>query len=326
VSLLPAQAVPVFILLLGLPSLAQPRPEGAQRPVRQLELPPLQGVATVRVAPGVPTTLLFNVGLDRSAVERAAHALGLARVVVAEEALTVVPGMGAQAGAQLRLPVRFAEGPAQEGEAVVFVVDPLNGEAHVEVSRRMRTVPALEEALAAERARSAAQEAELAARDALVAELRAARGELAGLIEAGTLGPQGIPVKELPAALWELAAGLSAHNGRLYVAAGRAALVVELHLMPGERPWAPAGATVKPMGSDTGGRLTARITRLVRAAALAPGGRALLMVELEVPPGDPTDEYSLEVWEQEGPRRVKSPNLHPRSQPVRGGVPQGGKP
>jgi uncharacterized protein (TIGR02268 family) len=301
VSLLPVHVVSVFILLLGLPVLAQPRPEGAERPMRQLELPPLQGAAEVRVAPGFPTTLLFNARIDRSAVERAGRELGFARVAAGEDTLTVVPGVEAQAGAQLRLPVRFMEGPPQEGEAVVFVVDPLNAEAHVEVSRRVRTVPALEEALAVERARYAAKEAELAARDAQVAELRAAHGGLAGLVEAGILGRDGISVREVEI---KLPPGLSAGNGRLYVATGRVALVVELTLVAGARPWAPARATLEPRTGDTSTRLPARVTRLLKAAVLAPGDKALLVVEFEVPTGGPEQMYKLEVLEQGGERSL----------------------
>jgi uncharacterized protein (TIGR02268 family) len=305
VSLLPVQAVPVFILLLGLPSVAQPRPEGSLRPAQQLELPALQGAAEVRVAPGVPTTLVFNnARLDRSAVERAGRELGFARVAVAEDTLTVVPGMTAQEGAQLRLPVRFAEGPPQEGEIVVFVVDPPHAEAHVEVVRRMRTVPALEEALVAERARSAALDVELAARGARVAELRAEQGSLAGLIEAGTLGPQGISVQTLRAVDWLPSAELSTESSRLHVATGRVAVVVELHLEPTARPWAPGGASLQPMGNDSSARLPARVTRLVGKAVLAPGERALLVVEFDLPTGGPLRTYKLEVLGQDGERAL----------------------
>ncbi|HVG62342.1 MAG TPA: DUF2381 family protein [Hyalangium sp.] len=309
-SLLPVQAVPVFILLLGLPSVAQPRPEGAQQPARQLELPALQGAAEVRVAPGVPTTLVFNnARLDRSAVEREGRELGFARVAVAEDTLTVVPGMEAQAGARLRLPVRFAEGPPQEGEIVVFVVDPPHAEAHVDVVRRMRTVPALEEALIAERARSAALEAEVAARDEREAELRAEQGSLAGLIEAGTLDPEGISVEKLGATEWGRLAELRTGELRVHVATGRVALVVELDLKSGARPWAPGGATLQPGGGHTSTRLLASVARLLRKPVLAPGERALLIVEFEAPTGSSSTPYRLEVLEQGGERALVLPML-----------------
>lgn len=308
-SLLSVQAVPVFILLLGLPSVAQPRPEGALRPTRRLELPALQGAAEVRVAPGVPTTLVFNnARLDRSEVEHASRELGFARVAVAEDTLTVVPGMAARAGAQLRLPVRFAGGPPQEGEIVVFVVDPPHAEAHVEVVRRMRTVPALEEALIAERARSAALEGELADRDAREAELRAEQGSLAGLIEAGTLDPEGISVQKLRANQWEPLAELSVRELRCHVATGRVALVVELALKSGARPWAPGGATLQLKGGAAT-RLPARVVRLLRKPVLAPGERALLVVEFEVPTELSNKTYRLEVLEQGGKRALVHPAL-----------------
>lgn len=323
-SLWPVRAVLVLVLLLGWSSQAQSRSKEPPRPPLQLELPPLRGVAAVNVAPGAPTTLLFNARLDRSAVERAAHELGLTRVAVAEDTLTVVPAMGVQAGTRLRLPVRFAEGTPQEGEVVVFVVDPLNAEAHVEVTRRMRTVPALEEALAAERARSASQAAELAARDVQVAELHAAQGDLAGLIEAGTLGPEGISVQQVQTDGWYLAPGFRAGTAQLYVTAGRRALVAELHLLAGERPWAPAGATLQPVSAGTLERWNARVVRLLGTDVITPGGRALLVVEFEVPVGGLAQEYRMTVREQEGLRafvlRVRE------SPPGRRGEARGGRP
>jgi uncharacterized protein (TIGR02268 family) len=237
-------------------------------------------------------------------VERAAHELGLARVAVAEDTLTVVPGLGAQPGARLRLPVRFADGAAQESEAVVLVVDPLNAEGHVEVTRRMRTVPALEEALAAERARSASQAAALASRDAQVAALHAAQGELAGLIEAGTLGPEGISVQQVETETWRLPPGFSAGTAQRYETAGRMALAVELHLLEGERPWAPAGATFQLRLGGAQEHRNARVVRLLKTDVLMPGGQALLVVEFEVPVGGLAQEYDVKVREQDGPRTL----------------------
>jgi uncharacterized protein (TIGR02268 family) len=217
--------------------------------------------------------------------------------------------MEAQAGARLRLPVRFAEGPPQEGEIVVFVVDPPHAEAHVEVVRRMRTVPALEEALIAERVRSAALEAEVAARDAREAELRAEQGSLAGLIEVGTLDSEGISVQKPSVNEWEPLAELRAEELRVHAATGRVALVVELDLKSSARPWAPGGATLQPWGGHTSTRLPARVARLLRKPVLAPGERALLIVEFEVPTGSRSTRYRLEVQEQGGERALVLPML-----------------
>jgi uncharacterized protein (TIGR02268 family) len=326
VSLLPVQAVPVFILLLGLSSVAQPRPEGPRRPVRQLELPPLQGAAEVRVAPGVPTTLLFNARLDQSEIERAGRELGFARVAVAQDTLTVVPSPAALAGAQLRLPVRFAEGPPQEGEIVVFVVDPPQAVAHVEVVRRMRTVPAVEAALVAERAKSTALEAELAARDAREAELRAEQGSLAGLIEAGTLGQEGIFSRELDAETWQLPVELQVGKSQLHAGTGRVAVVVELELKAAARPWRPGRATLQAKGQGPTLRLPARVARLVGTAVLAPGEKALLVVEVEVPTGGPRRSYRLEVLEQGGERGLACTGMKLRAPVASQGRGEDGKP
>ena len=300
-SLSPTLVVPLTFLLLAQPVLAQPRFEADRSPLRRLELPASQGEAEVRVATGRPTTLLFNTALDRSAVERAARELGFARVAVAEDTLTVVPGVEMKAGARLRLPVRFAQGQPEE-EAVVFVVDPRNAEASVEVVRRTRTVAALEEALSAESTRCKALEEALAAKDAELAAAHAEAGSLAALVEAGTLGREGIrPVEQdLYAQGWDMAPEIGVLQARLYVATGRMVLEVELTLDPGTAPWMPQRATLQVGKSAI---IPARVMRLLGPAVLAPKHTARFLVEFEAPTADSSLTYTLEVTEQDGQRK-----------------------
>ncbi|WP_224369329.1 DUF2381 family protein [Hyalangium versicolor] len=301
-SLSPVVVVPFTFLLLAQPVLAQPRSEADRSPLRRLELPAPSGGDEVRAAPGWPTTLLFNAALDQDAVERAARELGFARVAVAEDTLTVVPGAEVKAGTRLRLPVRFAQGQPEE-VAVVFVVDPQNAEASVEVVRRPRTVAALEEALSAERARCKALEAALAAKDVELAVAHAQAGSLVALVVAGTLGREGIRSveQEVKAPGWAMPKGINVEKAQLYMATGRMALDVELTLEGGAPAWAPQSATLV---MSTGPVIPARVKRLLGAAVLAPGEKARLVVEFAVPTGDPSLTYTLEVTAQD-PQREK---------------------
>jgi uncharacterized protein (TIGR02268 family) len=302
VSLLPVQVVVLSVLFLGLAALAQPHPVLASPPVRSLELPPLRGAAEVRVAPGLPTLLLFNAKLDRAAIERAGRELGLARVAMAEDTLLVVPAQEAKPGERLTLPLRFAGEDAHEGEAVVLVVDSSRAEAYVQVVRRVRTVPALEEALAAALERGAALEAAVEARSAELTTVRAEKASMAPLIEAGVLGRDGIRPMELGAVTLEPRED-GTGTARLYVAAGRVAFDIELTLAAQARPWALGEARLKPEKKGAS-PIPARVARLLGTAVLAPGQKARLLVEFEVPTEGALRQYNLEVTEQEGERSL----------------------
>ena len=306
-SLLPVQVVLLSVLFLGWAALAQPHPVPTSAPVRSLELPPLRGVAEVRVAPGLPTTLLFNARLDRGAVERAGRELGFTRVAVAEDALVVVPAQHTQQGARLTLPIRFAGEEAHEAEAVVFLVAPAQAEAAVQVVRRARTVPALEEALVTARERGAALEAALATRSAELAAARTEKASMAPLMEAGLLGREGIRAMELGAVNWEPGeTGTAA--AWLYVATGSVAFDIELTLSAQARPWAPGAARLVPH-HGRGLPIPARVARLVGASMVAPGEKARLLVEFEVPTAGAMEGYTLEVAEQGGERDLFRKNV-----------------
>jgi uncharacterized protein (TIGR02268 family) len=302
VSLLPVQVASLSILFLGLAALAQPHPSQPPPPMRSLAFPPLRGMAEVRTAPGLPTTLLFNAKLDRGAVERAGRELGFARVAVAEDTLLVVPAQEARPGARLTLPIRFAGEEAHEAEAVMFVVDPPQAEAYVQVVRRVRSVPALEEALAAALEQGAALEAALETRSA-------EQASIAALIEAGVLGRDGLRAVELGAVTWEPTED-GTGNAWLYVAAGRVAFDIELTLAAQARPWALGEARLKPK-TPGASPIPARVARLVGASVIAPGEKARLLVEFEVPTEGAMKTYSLEVVEREGKRKLYREDVKP---------------
>jgi uncharacterized protein (TIGR02268 family) len=250
---------------------------------------------------------LFNAKLDRGAVERAGRELGFARVAVAEDTLVVVPAQDSKTGARLPLPVRFAGGEAHEEVAVVFVVDPPHAEAYVQVVRRARTVPALEDALVAALARGAALEATLETRDAELASVRAEKTSMATLIEAGMLGRDGIRAMNLGAVTWKPAQD-GAGTAWLYVGAGRVTFEMELTLAAHARPWALGEPRLLP-GSEGASPIPASVAQLLGVPALAPGDRARLVVEFEVPTDDPRMKYSLEVTEQDGNRALRLSDL-----------------
>ncbi|MDY7226754.1 DUF2381 family protein [Hyalangium rubrum] len=293
-SLPPVWVVPLW-LLLEPPALAQPALPQARPPVRRVEVPTSQGEAEVRVAPGQPITLLFDGVLAREVVERAARELGFQRVAVAEDTLTLLPASGWKEGERLRLIVHFADGQPAAGVPLVFSVHSTEGEGHVLVSRHLRTVADLEEALAVEQARCAARDAELVA-------LGESVGSLGTLVASGVLGREGLRVISLAHATWKLPEGMGRGATFLYVASGQIALEAELTLAAGERPWVPEAAALEVAVSEA--RTPAQVLRLVGGTELVPGSNARLVVEFPLPTGESAREFNLKVTERNGDREL----------------------
>ncbi|MBN1206172.1 MAG: DUF2381 family protein [Myxococcaceae bacterium] len=303
-SLPPAWIVWLLIPLAGLPAVAQPRVDATAPPVRQLEVSPSLNELEVWVAPGRPITLLFDAKLDPVAVAREGRALGFQRVAVAEDTLTLLPGAGLKEGARLRLEVRFADGQPPEGVLLVFIVDPTRAESLVEVYRGPRSGGTCQEALEAERARSAAKDAELARKDAEIAALRAEGGSLTALVAAGRLTEGGVRAIPLPMRGWKLPRDLRCSAARLYMARGRMALEMELKMVANStQPWAPGEVTLTRNATP----VPVLSARLVEGALLNKNDTARLVVEWEAPealPDKPPSLYILEVMEQGGKRNM----------------------
>lgn len=300
-SLPPARVVSLIISLLGLPALAQPEPP-------RVETLPSRPGAEVRLAPGQPTTLLFDGALDQAAVELAARALGFQRVAVAEDTLTLVPAPGWREGDRLPLTVPFADGQPRGGLPLVFVVSAAESKAHVLVSRRSRTLAALEEELAEQQARCAVKDAE-------IATLHQKVSSLAMLVASGTLGREGIQVIPLEAANWSMPGQLSRGAASLYVATGYVAFEVELTLEAGARPWTPDGAILEDQAGLA--PIHAGVVRLVEAPVLAAGAKARLVVEFAVSLSGRGKRYRFQVTEQNGNRTLALRDLELSPQPAR---------
>lgn len=304
----PAWVVLLLVSLLSPPALAQPHPPAATPPVRMIELSTTGATLEIRVAPGRPTTVIFNAKLDPDAVAPATRVPGFQRVAVAEDTLTVLPASGLKIGERLKVPVRFADGVPPAEVLLVFVVDSENAETLVEVNRRPRETADCQQTLDAERARTKAQQAELTALRVELAALRAEAGTLTELIRTGGLASGGVRAIELSTKAWTMERGFGFQTARLYVARGLMALEVELTLEPEGAPWVPESAKLTQNGSP----VIARSVRLTEEPVLQPGGRARLVVEWEAPeahPEKPTPAYSLEVTGQGRLRTLKVPCL-----------------
>jgi len=166
---------------------AQPRPAARERQMvntRQLVLPnsATGSLPEVRVARGMPTTIIFDAALARDFVKLEGEGTRIRRVDVGDTSVTVEPLVElGQERALLR--VRFVDGAAPAEAALALVSDPALVDSHVRVGRRAHSAEELEKDLAEVRARCEAQKVELA-------ELRArceANG-LVALVLAGLLG------------------------------------------------------------------------------------------------------------------------------------------
>jgi uncharacterized protein (TIGR02268 family) len=304
VSLPPLWIVRVALTLLPLPALAQPRSEALAPPVRRLEPSVADSAREVGIAPGHPTTLLFDAALDTQAVERACHELGFQRVAVAKDTIMLLPAPGLKAGQQLRLMVSFADGQPPGGVPVVFVVRPAAAETLVEVSRGALPVSSCQAALTEEQARSAEKDEALALKDAEIAALRAEAGGLTGLVASGRLTDGGVRSMALVTRAWRPPEQLTYLAAHLYVARGLMAVDVELKLRAqAAAPWVP-GAVTLALGTTS---VPVRSARLVEGSMLKPGDTAHFVVEWEAPealPGKPPPVYRLKVMDQSGMQHI----------------------
>jgi uncharacterized protein (TIGR02268 family) len=313
VLLPPAKVVPLLLPLLGLAALAQPPTADLAPQPRQPEPAMPAGDVEVPLAPGRPTTLTFGAALDSAAVGRASRELGLQRVAVAEDMLTILLPPGLAEGTRLRFPVRFADGQQPALVHLVLIVDPANARAHVQVPRRPQTAQACHEALATSQALSAAKTAEAATLKSEVEELRERAGSLTELVAMGVLTDAGVRVIPVPARQWTRTQAVAVITAHLYVAHERMAVEVRVQVKRGEGlklPWVPGPVKLTRNGTP----VPALSVRWLEGPLATRGDEARLVVEWEAPtahpdPDRPLPIYTLEMPEQGGTSTLRAPCL-----------------
>jgi len=274
---------------------AQPRPAARERQVvstRQLVLPTSATgpLPEVRVAPGVPTTIIFDAALARDSVKLDGEGTRILLVDVGDKSVTVEPLVElGQERALLR--VRFVDGAAPEGATLALVSDPAQVDGHLRVSRRAHSAEGLEKELANVRARCEAREVELA-------ELRArceANG-LVALVLAGSLGRKDLTNAGFiaPDALESGASGLRMGEGWAKVAPKWLLVAVTVENDAGQPPWSPDKVTLR--STKTNEAVGVRVARMDRPQ-LGPGEGGLVAVEVEPPSAAAGEHFLLELSE-----------------------------
>lgn len=293
------------LLLLATEVLAR---EGDTGGTRRIDVAGKAGdaVQALRVAPGVITTLVFDMPLDLEALKAELDGLasrfGLVDVGVSRLTLTLRPSAGFAPGTRQRVEVRFAGGE-EPRRAVLELVSGPEAEAERQVEVR-RQPPPPEERVAALEAREAACEAELAevkARGAMPLALLVLEGALTPKQRPGSALHKLKSLKDKPAS-----GAVELTHPVLYRTPGRAVLSLLLYLPPGAQPWTPGGGAVE---ARTGRRLKVHGVAM-RPPVLAPGTEALLAVEWEAP-SEAGGAVDVRVLERDGVRHVSVDGVEP---------------
>jgi uncharacterized protein (TIGR02268 family) len=255
---------------------------------RGLTLPgPGKPAPEVHVAAGVATTLRFDAPIDRASVEVEGRDTHFHQVDPGERTLLLEPSLELQPGKSLEVTVHYRDGVFPEKATFALVSHPTQVDKEVKVTRPPLTLEALG-------ARVAQQEVELTALRA-----RCGASALAGLVFSGQLNERGIQVKrfdELPVTQ----AGLTVNGGQGYRASLWALVVLQVHNLPGQRPWKPGQARL----TRPDGTLVKTLPVHMDKEQLAPGEAGLVALVAEALSLKEGEVLRLELLEANGPRRL----------------------
>ncbi|MCY1030157.1 DUF2381 family protein [Corallococcus sp. BB11-1] len=288
------------LLLLGTNVTAQEPSRGRELVQRRVTLSQSATGKPVElhVASGSLTALEFDSPVDRAGVK-----LGDARdrfelIVVNDRLIILKPTGDVGAGEHVLLTVPFADGMAPARAVFAPVTNATQVDAQVQVSRLPRTAEAVQAELDELRAACAGKNIELEALRARIA----ATGP-SGMLLAGMLDFNGIQVKELTDPLLKPTDRLTVERVTAFRGTGWVALSLAIS-NEGAVPWTPTEAR---LSSVRGGRAHAMVA--MREPHIAPGGKALVVVEArgEDWPEDAT--LRVELRDSAGARRLLIPSL-----------------
>jgi uncharacterized protein (TIGR02268 family) len=252
----------------------------------------------LRVSPGLSTVLLFDTPLGQVEL---ANAERFGRVRVAGDTLTLVPSDGLEAGARVRLTVRFEDGAAPARATLVLVVHPALAERQVEVHRRPRPLESYQRELKALRAENQGLRQE-------VERLNVSRARLDGLTDLlvdGHLAYEGVACRRINAELDEHPrSALRVQAAWAYRAVDRLAVALVLEGPNGAQPWRAEGAALV---ATTGPGL--KVLSVWQAAPIEPGSPQRVMVEADATQMEARGPFTLTLWEAGGTRPVTLGNV-----------------
>lgn len=278
---------PLLALLFASATAAQPQIP-AERKLRQrsVTLPARAGEDTLRVARGYVTTLtIVDAIIAPKSVVVQGRDTHFERFVADEHSIVLKPGVELSGAERLMLTMRFADGASPQEATFVLVSAGEEVDASVEVTRRPRTVEALQ--------------AELAQTQAQLAALQARCGDgggeamyLSGLLDENGVRPRPLVIRDNA----RVAPALKVLTGMSYRAGSWALVVVQLSNGLGGKPWWPVGARIITTGNRDVRVKSLRMTQ----PRLGAGETAEVLVETERPWWGFHEKFRLELQDGGG--------------------------
>ncbi|WP_158621620.1 DUF2381 family protein [Corallococcus aberystwythensis] len=248
----------------------------------------------LHVASGSLTALEFDSPVDRAGVK-----LGDARdrfelFVVNDRWVMLKPTGDVATGERILLTVPFADGMSPPRAVFMLVSNATQVDAQVQVSRLPRTAEAVQAELDEVRAACAGKDAELEALRA-----RSAATGPSGMILARAMDVEGVNAKDLQVgAVVKPSDGLKVERLIAFRGTGWVALSLAI-TNEGAAPWTPTEAR---LSSTRGGRSRAMVA--MREPHIAPGGKALVVVEARGEDWPEKAALRVELRDSTGARRL----------------------
>lgn len=281
----PTLSLTLALLLTGTTAAAQPYPATRERQERRIALPtgPEAPAPEVHVARGVLTTLVLDAPVEKASVELEGRVSRFKLVEVGERLIALEPSTELGPNERVGLRARLKDGTTV---ALVLTSHPTQVDTRLDVE-----CPRSREALVAE----------LAEKEAELSTLRAqaaAQGPV-GMVFAGLLDSKGVRASVVEARVSsDNPSGLMLEDSISYRARAWALVVMQVHNLPGQKPWVPGPARLH---AASGLEVKVRGTHLARPP-LAPGASALVVLETDPLPDAASGAFRLELVDKGGGR------------------------
>ena len=239
------------------------------------------------------TYLHFDAPIDRASVEVEGQPMRFQWVDVGERIVAVQPSADLDAEEKLVVRVRYKDGALPVVAMLALVTRPEVVDKEVLVVRRLRTLEALEAALAE-------KEAEL-----LSLKAQSGAGGPAGLVFSGRLDIEGVQARRIKNVPSDPQDGLEVVKGQAYRTGAWTLAVVRVRNLPGQKPWVPGEARL--IRAD-GPPVKVRSLDMDQAQ-LAPGEEGVIAVETEAPFWRAEEVLRLELVDKSGSRRLTLPDV-----------------
>jgi len=245
------------------------------------------------VAANEATYLHFDAPIDRASVEVEGQPMRFQWVDVGERIVAVQPSADLGAEEKLVVRVRYKDGALPVVAMLALVTRPEVVDKEVLVVRRLRTLEALEAALAE--------------KEAEIVTLKALSGVSgpSGLVFSGRLDVKGVQARIIEDLPIDLQGGLKVVEGQAYRAGSCPLAVVRVRNLPGQKPWVPGEARLI---RANGPPVKVRSLEMDKAR-LTPGEEGLIVVETEAPFWTEGEILRLELLDTSGSRRLTLPNV-----------------